>query len=115
MGFFNKIKDAFVEKEEDPLPQEGEGEYVELEHDTKDSKSKITVRPFVISDFEDVKEILDSLREGYTIALVNIRPLKDKDLVVFYIRGFHLLPAVHLSYGTAFSLVLLEAIFFLPF
>ena len=35
----------------------------------------------MIEDFEDIKPILDSLREGYTIALVNIRPLKDKDLI----------------------------------
>ncbi|MCX6707892.1 MAG: cell division protein SepF, partial [Candidatus Woesearchaeota archaeon] len=44
-------------------------------------QSKITVRPFVLEDFADVKFILDSLREGYTVALINIRPLKDKDLV----------------------------------
>ena len=42
---------------------------------------KIVVRPFAIKDFDDIKPILDSLREGYTIALVNIRPLKEKDLV----------------------------------
>ncbi|MBW2981729.1 cell division protein SepF, partial [Candidatus Woesearchaeota archaeon] len=38
-------------------------------------------RPFVIEDFDDIKPILDSLREGYTIALINIRPLKEKDLI----------------------------------
>ena len=31
--------------------------------------------------FDDIKETLDVLREGYTIALINIRPLKDKDIV----------------------------------
>ena len=34
-----------------------------------------------MEDFEDIKEILDCLREGSTIALVNIKPLKEKDLV----------------------------------
>jgi SepF-like predicted cell division protein (DUF552 family) len=61
---------------------DGEDEYVELDtlaHD--DAKAKVTVRPYAISDFADVKPILDALRDGYTIALVNIRPLKDKDLV----------------------------------
>jgi SepF-like predicted cell division protein (DUF552 family) len=43
--------------------------------------SKVMVRPFVMEEFEDVKEILDVLRTGSTIALINIRPLKDKDLV----------------------------------
>jgi len=59
---------------------EGEG-YVELDTDVEDAKSKVLVRPFTITDFEDIKEILNSLREGHTIALVNIKPLKDKDLV----------------------------------
>ena len=27
------------------------------------------------------KTVLDDLREGYTIALVNIKPLKEKDLI----------------------------------
>ena len=79
-GFFSKIKDALTEKEGHP-EGEGESEYVELDTEAKETKSKITVRPFVLKEFEDIKEILDALREGYTIALVNIRPLKDKDMV----------------------------------
>ncbi|MBN1644413.1 cell division protein SepF [Candidatus Woesearchaeota archaeon] len=59
----------------------GEPEYVELDHDNTESKTKVVVRPFQLDDFEDIKPILDSLREGYTIALVNIRPLKDRDLI----------------------------------
>lgn len=57
-------------------------EYVELNTDMEsDTSSKIIVRPFNLEDFSDVKPILDSLREGYTIALVNIKPLKEKDLI----------------------------------
>lgn len=61
---------------------EADDEYVELnaEHHF-DSKNKVIVRPFSLSEFGDIKPILDSLREGYTIALINIRPLKEKDLV----------------------------------
>jgi len=60
----------------------GEEEYVEIDTEAeRDKTSKIIVRPFVMEDFSDIKEILDSLREGYTIALINIKPLKDKDLV----------------------------------
>ncbi|MCK5283070.1 MAG: cell division protein SepF [Nanoarchaeota archaeon] len=56
--------------------------YVELGTDpANDSSSKIIVRPFILDDFENIKEILDALREGHTIALINIKPLKDKDLV----------------------------------
>jgi len=31
--------------------------------------------------FCDIKEVLDVLREGSTVALINIKPLKEKDLV----------------------------------
>ena len=39
------------------------------------------VKPFVVEDFNDIKDILDALREGYTIALINIKALKDRDIV----------------------------------
>ena len=58
-----------------------EDEYVELESEASQSEdSKVVVRPFSLDDFEDTKDILDSLREGSTIALVNIKGLKDKDM-----------------------------------
>lgn len=62
---------------------ESEDEYVELNSDAARAgdASKVIVRPFNLEDFQDIKPVLDALREGYTIALVNIRPLKDKDLV----------------------------------
>ncbi|MCF7862165.1 cell division protein SepF [Candidatus Woesearchaeota archaeon] len=66
----------------DPEPVDDyEEEYVELDSKTEESKAKINVRPFTLDDFSDIKPILDCLREGYTIALINIRPLKDKDLI----------------------------------
>jgi SepF-like predicted cell division protein (DUF552 family) len=79
MGFFSKMKEKLSGPKYEELEQETG--YVELENDGEVSKSKVLVRPFMLDDFDDVKPVLDSLREGYTIALVNIRPLKDKDLV----------------------------------
>ena len=35
----------------------------------------------VLDDFEDIKGVLDVLRHGKTIALVNIKPLKERDIV----------------------------------
>ena len=62
--------------------EEAEHGYVELGSESSpDARSKLMVRPFVIEEFEGIKPILDSLREGHTIALINIKPLKDKDLV----------------------------------
>ena len=80
---FSKIKDTMTGPSYEE--ESTEGGYVELDSDSEDVKSKILVRPFTITDFEDIKPILDSLREGYTIALINIRPLKDKDLVELFI------------------------------
>jgi SepF-like predicted cell division protein (DUF552 family) len=80
-GFWSSIKEKFTGENSYEEASEGEEGYVELDTEADDLKSKIVVRPFVIEDFEDIKPILDSLREGYTIALINIRPLKDKDLI----------------------------------
>ena len=63
-------------------PEEFEDDYLEI--DTKSdikNKAKIFVRPFVVENFDDIRGILDSLREGYTIALINIKPIKDRDMV----------------------------------
>ena len=81
-NFFSSVKRAFVGEEKADV-DEMENEYVEIDTEAaaKEDRSKVIVRPFAIDDFSDVKQILDALREGNTIALVNIRPLKDKDLV----------------------------------
>lgn len=79
MGFFDSWKGK---KEQNQAEADVEEGYVELDTDSSDDiKMKIIVRPFVLQDFDSIKLILDSLREGKTIALVNIKPLKDKDLV----------------------------------
>ncbi|MBN2052053.1 cell division protein SepF [Candidatus Woesearchaeota archaeon] len=78
LSFKRRKKDSY--DEDDRL--QSEDEYVELNTEGERGKnSKIIVRPFVMQDFSDIKMVLDSLREGYTIALVNIKPLKEKDLV----------------------------------
>ncbi len=57
-------------------------EYVEVDIGREISKKvKIVVRPFILKSFEDVGRILEILREGYTIALIDIKPLKAKDIV----------------------------------
>ncbi len=82
---FSWVRDTFsVESDSDQsIGRQGEGQdYVELDSlQNEDIKSKVVVRPYVLEDFSDIKEILDTLREGTTIALINIKPLKDKDLV----------------------------------
>ena len=80
-SFFSKIKEKMSGTSSDIMHEAEEEGYVELGTEVPEGGSRITVRPFVIDDFESIKPILDSLREGNTIALVNIKPLKDKDLV----------------------------------
>ena len=83
MDTFSKLKNIFKKEDNDISVDDELGEeYVELAHpDDRRPKAKVTVRPFVVEDFTDIKPILDSLREGVTIALVNIRPFKEKDIV----------------------------------
>ena len=84
--FFLQLKEKFTAPavEEEEFVAETE-DYVELGVQgtgaSDESKSKVLVRPYVMEDFEDIKGILDSLREGNTVALINIKPLKDKDIV----------------------------------
>ena len=79
---FKKIKESIIKTFKSEDDYDFSEDFVEL--DTKPEaglKSKITIRPFIIEDFTDIKHHIDALREGYTIALLNIRPLKEKDIV----------------------------------
>lgn len=80
MGLFSKIKNKLTRPEEEYADLSED--YVEIDT-TKDigKKAKIVVKPFVVENFEDIKDCLDALRAGYTIALINIKPIKDKDIV----------------------------------
>ncbi len=62
--------------------KESGGEYVEIDIDSsKPQENKVIVKPFVLRQFDDINEILNSLREGYTIAVIDIKPLKSKDVI----------------------------------
>ena len=82
---FEKIKRTFSKREQDDdLMPDNNTEYVELDTESGSidtRNAKVIVRPYSIEDFSDVKEILDEVREGKTIALVNIKVLKDKDMI----------------------------------
>jgi len=56
-------------------------EYVEIDLGREVKKSKVIVRPFVLRTFEDVNPILNALREGYTIAIIDIKSIKSKDVL----------------------------------
>ncbi len=57
-------------------------EYVEIDlNAAQANENKVVVKPFVLKEFDDINAILNSLREGYTIAVIDIKPLKTKDLI----------------------------------
>ena len=83
MGIFSKIREKVgMNNDFNEFPEEFTNDYVQIDAEKKvTGKTKVIVRPFMIEDFSDIKPMLDAIREGYTIALVNIKPLKDKDIM----------------------------------
>ncbi|MBS3150921.1 cell division protein SepF [Candidatus Woesearchaeota archaeon] len=81
MGAFEKLREKFFGEKSEELFDESASDYVEINTPELGSKTKVIVKPFVIHEFQDIKPAIDSLREGYTIGLVNIRPLKEKDII----------------------------------
>jgi len=60
--------------------ESSDNEYLEIDlgQEAKEAK-KVMVKLFTLKQYEEVNEILNSLREGYTIAVVDISILKKKD------------------------------------
>jgi SepF-like predicted cell division protein (DUF552 family) len=73
---FKKLKRLFSKQSD-----ENEADYVEIDIEPKEKKSKIVVRSFVLKTFEDTTDILNVIREGYTIAVIDIKQIKSKDIV----------------------------------
>ena len=74
---FNKIKKALSSSGENGF----DDEYLEIDLGQEKKENKVLVKLFVLKEYEDVGEILDSLREGYTIAVIDIRILRKKDSI----------------------------------
>ncbi len=58
---------------------EREDEYVEIDLEEVKKENKVLVKFFVLKQYEDVNNILEALREGYTIAIVDFKALKQKE------------------------------------
>ncbi|OGJ19963.1 hypothetical protein A3K73_03315 [Candidatus Pacearchaeota archaeon RBG_13_36_9] len=76
---FKKVRDRFSKLVGGSSGEEPE--YIEIDLGQEAKKAKIIVRPFVLKKFEDINNILTSLREGYTIAVIDIKTLKSKDII----------------------------------
>ncbi|MBS3089378.1 cell division protein SepF [Candidatus Pacearchaeota archaeon] len=57
-------------------------EYVEIDLNAVPNKdTKVLVKPFVLRQYDDINDILNAVREGFTIAVVDIKTLKTKDVI----------------------------------
>lgn len=74
---FKKIKKAFS----GPSAGELGDEYLEIDLGREEQESKVFVKLFALKDYENVNDILNALREGYTIAIIDIKNLRQKDSI----------------------------------
>lgn len=72
---FDKFK-RMMRKEDEFSP-----DFIEIDLEQEKSESKIIIKTFTLKVYEDVNPILGALREGYTIAIIDIRTLKSKDVI----------------------------------
>jgi len=56
-------------------------DFIEIDLEQEKSDSKILIKTFVLKVYEDINPILNCLREGYTIAVIDIKTLKSKDVI----------------------------------
>lgn len=72
---FNPFK-RILGQHEDVSP-----DFIEIDLEQEKSDSKVLIKTFTLKVYEDINPILNSLREGYTIAVIDIRILKSKDVI----------------------------------
>ena len=56
-------------------------EYLEIDLGQERRDKKVLVKLFNLRNYDDVNNILNALREGYTIAIVDMKTLRQKDSV----------------------------------
>jgi len=74
---FDKLKRMMSSPDDDF----SDGEYIEIDLGKEKKDKKILVKLFNLKDYDDVNQILNALREGYTIAVIDMKTLKGKDSI----------------------------------
>lgn len=74
---FDKIRKAFSGSLGEPI----DDSYLEIDLEKEEEENKVLVKLFVLKQYEDVNEILNALREGYTIAIIDMKILRQKDSI----------------------------------
>jgi len=79
MSILDKVKNTF--RARDTELELGE-DYIELDAaGMPQKKGKVLIKLFTLNEFDDIKDVLNAIREGYTISVVNIAPLREKEMV----------------------------------
>ncbi|MFT4308543.1 MAG: cell division protein SepF [Candidatus Woesearchaeota archaeon] len=83
-NFFSRTRSRVNEllgEREISQSEEAQKEYIELDSTGSDASKQMTVKTYTIGAFGDIKEVLDDLRHGHTVAILNIKPLREQDTV----------------------------------
>jgi SepF-like predicted cell division protein (DUF552 family) len=75
---FKRLKKVFSGNTGDEF---GENDYLEIDLGKEEKENKVLIKLFVLKQYEDVNDILNALREGYTIAVIDIRVLRQRDSI----------------------------------
>ncbi len=54
-------------------------DYIEIDLGKEEKETKVLVKLFSLKQYEDINDVLNALREGYTIAIVDIKQLRQRD------------------------------------
>ncbi len=73
---FKKFRNAFSSQSNEEFI---DNDYLEIDLEQEKKENKVLVKLFTLKDYEDANQVLTALREGYTIAVVDIKILKKKD------------------------------------
>jgi len=77
-----RIKEKIIGDSGYDIPDEFGEDYLEIEPENiAKNKAKVLIKPYLIKEFSDINVPLNDLREGRTIALINVKHLKNKDMV----------------------------------
>jgi SepF-like predicted cell division protein (DUF552 family) len=72
---FDKIKKAFSRSVGEDMAED----YVEIDLGKEEVQQKVFVKLYALKDYEEVNVILNALRDGYTIAVIDIKTLRQRD------------------------------------
>lgn len=58
-----------------------DSEYIEIDLDKEKPDQKVLVKLFALKHYDEVNNVLNALREGFTIAIVDIKTLRQRDSI----------------------------------